>query len=1115
MMNTFKYKTKSGQSTYQSLQDSQFKEYVLEISPTWKSSLGGNASAILVEASHDQNQYTYKALWANFSTSETEFEFCGEDLIQKGSDIIMFEPYQNDETKRFINNSIDQYRDKIKIVISREFDGIISFKLTPIMSYGPLHNLAKTINIDQSKIASGEVFLSKWSYTINKYLSNTVTRTPEVSVKTEDITTVTTTNENVESKKVITKTSVVTEDAETVQNYKYSMNLNYGFDSYVFKDQQITETRFIKFYNMQDIDINKFDNLGPNSIIRSIIDSNEYIPEHVEIVPENVFKGGSITLNYNLNTSECPLKYGNCYLAIVQMQSNIKRQDVEVQIEYFDYRYLFVSPIFNELFGQVEDFNTLYLPIIPQMTVNFEENRIQQEYRQKEAISLSELEKQFVWVSNQNETNNVSFDYSLRINTKPSSLTFEYVDEHFNTKCLSDYNPNLEISTSNLDTINYKNQVLETSSDTTQSTADSIKLNKKYNFTLSTTEKLDEIYIDSLKTNLLNLPSEVNKPGLFLAEADGLTNTMMIEDENLFIVGIHNDGDDSGDEEWYGEIGSASEGYTNVESSRIYDDSKQANAPNEIDLTDSVAVDSTNKEFHYFIKHGKFKKQFGIEKDDRSELLDDYLASNEADPYITSALQSKSILPTLFITSGYHGESPDKKHNGVTVDLGIAYKGVSQKADGNTTEDEDLNEVEKHNFTEDYPYWFLEQTYLHPFSTPQMLGTFLLKYTINKKSRSYVCTNNYFMLWANPLDGSSQRGCAIYLEDLKYNKPTKITYSKSIPLTAGQPFQSFLDSSAPGIQTVNGNKLSYYSIGDLLATQLAQLGGIMPYHTPQKYEGIVYSLNDDDQATVRNMQRDTISYDPTYSITLDENSTIYQKLNSALSFANINLNEWNTKLQSNNLKLGLSMMTETGIPSITLIDKEHLEFNPLQTIMPDFTKKSYMLEISPYGDIEYKITPEVTSQLLYWDDDKNSYRVYSETDLIQLYKYGKFSKFISKETEATALNQKNSNYEVYPGSYISALDNFIKFHPNTNKGFSSKHCVQIPLQYTNDNGLYTTNNKNRNSKAGFTFSEMSGKKWSSYGKYPTLKGLSRPPVQDYAHKNSAEIGIYVDSTQRI
>jgi hypothetical protein len=68
---------------------------------------------------------------------------------------------------------------------------------------------------------------------------------------------------------------------------------------------------------MQDIDINKFGNLGPNSIIRSIIDSNEYIPEHVEIVPENVFKGGSITLNYNLNTSECPLKYGNCYLAIV------------------------------------------------------------------------------------------------------------------------------------------------------------------------------------------------------------------------------------------------------------------------------------------------------------------------------------------------------------------------------------------------------------------------------------------------------------------------------------------------------------------------------------------------------------------------------------------------------------------------------------------------------------------------------------------------------------------------------------------------------------------------------------------------------------------------------
>jgi len=107
---------------------------------------------------------------------------------------------------------------------------------------------------------------------------------------------------------------------------------------------------------------------------------------------------------------------------------------------------------------------------------------------------------------------------------------------------------------------------------------------------------------------LLNLHTDTNNPGLFLAESEGLANTMMIEDENLLVVGIHNDGDDSGDEEWYGEIGSAGEGYTVIRSDRVYDDSKQANASNEIDLKSYLKSTSEEDECHYFIKHGKFKK---------------------------------------------------------------------------------------------------------------------------------------------------------------------------------------------------------------------------------------------------------------------------------------------------------------------------------------------------------------------------------------------------------------------------------------------------------------------------------------------------------------------------
>ena len=64
---------------------------------------------------------------------------------------------------------------------------------------------------------------------------------------------------------------------------------------------------------------------------------------------------------------------------------------------------------------------------------------------------------------------------------------------------------------------------------------------------------------------------------------------MMFEDDSIFVVGMHNDG--GGDEEWYGEVGTVSEGFATQ--TIPYDDSIATNSPNEIDLTewyDGVSV---------------------------------------------------------------------------------------------------------------------------------------------------------------------------------------------------------------------------------------------------------------------------------------------------------------------------------------------------------------------------------------------------------------------------------------------------------------------------------------------------------------------------------------------
>jgi hypothetical protein len=83
----------------------------------------------------------------------------------------------------------------------------------------------------------------------------------------------------------------------------------------------------------------------------------------------------------------------------------------------------------------------------------------------------------------------------------------------------------------------------------------------------------------------------------------------MFKPNSIFTVGMHNDGNDD-DEEWYGEGGSTSEGYTCVISSE-YDDSVGFNQDNELSM-DYYDSQTASDPIYYYLKHSAdHLKQFG------------------------------------------------------------------------------------------------------------------------------------------------------------------------------------------------------------------------------------------------------------------------------------------------------------------------------------------------------------------------------------------------------------------------------------------------------------------------------------------------------------------------
>jgi hypothetical protein len=89
---------------------------------------------------------------------------------------------------------------------------------------------------------------------------------------------------------------------------------------------------------------------------------------------------------------------------------------------------------------------------------------------------------------------------------------------------------------------------------------------------------------------------------------------MMFENDGIFTAGMHNNGD--GSDEWFGEVGTVSEGYTRY--SVAYDDSLATNSPEEIDLRFYSNADPISRYdgYHYFLRHGDELLQYPSEKSD-------------------------------------------------------------------------------------------------------------------------------------------------------------------------------------------------------------------------------------------------------------------------------------------------------------------------------------------------------------------------------------------------------------------------------------------------------------------------------------------------------------------
>lgn len=1107
-----------------------YDEYVLEITPKWNSSLDGNPVAILVEAEHindnlpeySSNKYSYKCLWANYNTSEDVSTFKPVDLLkdeEQDCEILIYKGFKEDNNY-YINSTIDK-NCIISISISRVYDGIIKFKLTPIMSYGPLENLSKTITIDQSKIASGEIILSKWSYYLTQSQSSVVKdfnkktskSTDRRTSKTTKITTKSSTS-NGDSANPVTSDSETITETYTAENtsdvydyerdsyitYQYTLDVTYGFDSYMYENQHVHKDKsYIYFFDIEELHLEKYTG-NAYDIIKQILkdyDENNIKAVHREFIPYEIIRGGNITNKYNLNTSSCKLQHNKLYLAIINLETKLDNDDI--LLEHYDYRYLYTNQIFNDYFNNSEDFDALSIPIDPVLNIEFgEKSSYKYITGGNKECSYKDIYNGLTWVQNDKKSSKYTFKFQSQINNTPNNIHILFEQDGFNTEhVINDSLQDVVTLTYDYPQINeYKNNVLNTSTTQEQFTnwATPISLTKEYTFNIDCVCPQSSVLVGAIKTNLLNTTSKVDDYKLYLSELNGLSNTMMFKPNSIFTVGMHNDGNDD-DEEWYGEGGSTSEGYTSVISSD-YDDSVGFNQDNELSM-DYYDSQTASDPIYYYLKHSAdHLKQFGQDKDDVSETFSTYMNGDDQPHEIQASLECRGVAPLLFVTSGYSQADANKTDTCVWAQLG-EYKAPSQPANGNVVTEQDDEDEEKNNFNKEYPYWFINWSAVNAFNLKQFLGTFMLKYSTKFGTSRYTTSNNYFMITCSADKGPVS---TVYLEDLvrshyEYNfqgssipknSPKNIIFdtpkcqaytesgeriwkSSDVTESAYVHYPSQI-SQTIGVKSVNQTfniTHSSYSPGDLLATQLAQFATITNYIIPTEMATTIYTISDEHKSLVNQLHDEQIQYIRTYAVSLS--AKIYEKLNENLTFNTKNLHTINKILPSKNLTVLEFVQEEKSV----LKYSETITFNPLDNLLPDFNNDVYLAEITPYGDVSWYPKPSIfnSTNLYVWNDQTGIYEPYNNSVGAQLYKYGKFSKFSyigsSKETFFNDYNKFNYNNLKEENEL---LEGFIKFHPmKSSNTVSPTHIVKSSLHYDPRYGLYTSDTKGRDFEMKFYF----------------------------------------------
>lgn len=1119
MTKIYRYiQTKGDEKKWQSKEnDATYDEYVLEISPKWSSDLNGNPVAILIEAEHiddnlpelSENRYQYKQIWANFDESENKHSFKSINLLEDSTEcnILIYQDFVEDENY-YINSTIDK-ESIIKIPILRIYDGIIKFKLTPIMSYGSLDSLSKTITLDQSKIASGEIILSKWSYYITQNQSSVIKDYNSKTSKTKDTKTSTTKKTTKKSSVVDSNTSqtsdteeieeitsvennstVYTQDPINYITYSYTMDLTYGFDSYMYENQVVNEHKqYIHFFDVDDLNFDNYKYQDSYNVIKCILDdykNNKILADYSERIPIEIIRGGNITNKYNLSTSSCKLKYNKLYLVIINLETTLENEDVI--LEHYDYRYVYTNQVFNDSFNNSEDFNSLSIPIDPSLSIQFDQKSYTNYYKEDGKIcSCKDIINELNWIQDTSESNTYSFIFNSEIYNCPKSINIEYTSEGFNTAhTLNTKSDDITLTYEYPENNDYSNNVFQSETlvkETYKDLSTPVKLSKKYTFKINCTQPQYSVLVGAVKTNLLNTTNNVNDYKLFLSELKGLSNTMMFEPNSIFTVGMHNDGDDS-DEEWYGEGGSVTEGYTNA-ISKTYDDSVRFNQDNEMSLDYYNANDTG--EMYYYLKHSSDHLiQFGSEKDDVSETFSTYMNADDSPKEIGKSLECRGVAPILFVTSGYSGDDANKTDTCVWAKLG-EFKAPSQPANGNVVTEEDDEDEEKNNFNKEHPYWFINWSAVNAFNLKQFLGTFLLKYSTKYGTAKYVTTNNYFLITCQNDKGPVS---ALYLEDFirsKYeynfqgstipkNNPRNVIYDNSTFKPSKFTDSPYIHIPSSITQTIEVKSVDYtfvtthteYSVGDLLATQLAQFATITDYTIPLEKAITIYTLNDSDKNEVLQLGNEQIVYNRTYTIKLSK--TVHDKLNENLEFNGIKLHNINQVLPSKNLSI-LDFSTDS------LKYSEQITFNPLDNLIPNFKENAYMAEITPYGSIKWSPKPStVNSSTLYvWNETDQLYEPYTNqidnTKGVSLFKYGKFSKFsnIGSSSSAFFSDHNKLNYDNLTEEN-ELLEGFIKFHPlKESSTINPKHIISSAIHYDKKYGLYTSELKGRDSEITFYF----------------------------------------------